>query len=51
VKTEKEYKAVMERINKLMKKGETKLTKEETDELRRLAVAAQKYERALYNMK
>ena len=45
MKTEKEYKAVMERINKLIKKGEASLSKEETDELRRLAVAAQKYKK------
>ena len=45
MKTEKEYKSVMDRIDSLMKKGESNLTKEEFDEIRRLAVAAQKYEK------
>ena len=51
MKTEKEYKSVMARINSLVKKGEANLTKEETHELRRLAVAAHKYEKGSDNRK
>ena len=46
MKTKKEYEMAMSRIDALMKKGESKLNKQEAYELRKLALAAQKYEKA-----
>jgi HTH-type transcriptional regulator / antitoxin HigA len=48
IRDEKEYQAVMIKIDALMKKGEKKLTDRETAELRMMALAARKYEKSIY---
>lgn len=48
IRDEKEYHALMIKIDALMKKGEKKLTDHEAAELRLMALAAQKYEKSIY---
>ena len=50
IENEKEYKASMKKIDALMKKGESKLTGKEANELRTLALAAQAYEKSIYTI-
>ncbi len=50
IETEKEYNASMKKIDALMKKGESKLTGKEANELRTLALAAQAYEKSIYTI-
>jgi HTH-type transcriptional regulator/antitoxin HigA len=50
IKNEKEYNAVMREIDALMKKGENKLTDEESEQLRIMALAAQAYEKTIYTI-
>jgi HTH-type transcriptional regulator / antitoxin HigA len=50
IKSEKEYNAVMREIDALMKKGENKLTDEESEQLRTMALAAQAYEKTIYTI-
>lgn len=47
---EKDYNATMKKIDALMKKGESKLTSKEAEELRTLALAAQAYEKSIYTI-
>ncbi|MBP7555339.1 MAG: helix-turn-helix domain-containing protein [Chitinophagaceae bacterium] len=46
----KQYNATMKRIDALMKKGEKKLTDQEAEQLRLLALAAQTYEKSIYTI-
>jgi HTH-type transcriptional regulator/antitoxin HigA len=46
----KEYNETMRTIDVLMKKGEKKLTTIEANELKKLALAAQSYEKSLYTI-
>jgi HTH-type transcriptional regulator / antitoxin HigA len=48
IENEKDYNATMKKIDALMKKGESKLTNKEAEELRILALAAQAYEKSIY---
>jgi HTH-type transcriptional regulator / antitoxin HigA len=48
IENEKDYNATMKKIDALMKKGESKLTKKEAEELGILALAAQAYEKSIY---
>lgn len=48
IENEKHYNATMKKIDALMKKGESKLTNKEAEELRILALAAQTYEKSIY---
>ncbi|MBS1566625.1 MAG: helix-turn-helix transcriptional regulator [Bacteroidetes bacterium] len=48
--TAKEYNATMVKIDALMKKGESNLTDKEAKELRKMALAAQRYEKAIYTI-
>ncbi|MBS1623687.1 MAG: helix-turn-helix transcriptional regulator [Bacteroidetes bacterium] len=50
MKTQKEYDVAMKRIDALMKKGEDNITSAEARELRKLAVAAQQYEKSIYTI-
>lgn len=50
IENEKEYNAAMKKIDALMKKGESKLTGKEANELRTLALAAQAYEKSIYTI-
>jgi HTH-type transcriptional regulator/antitoxin HigA len=50
MKSKKEYEMAMSRIDDLMKKGDSKLNKQEANELRKLALAAQKYEKSIYTI-
>ena len=50
MKSKKEYEASMGRIDELMKKGELNLTALEANEMRKLAVNAQKYEQGIYSI-
>jgi HTH-type transcriptional regulator/antitoxin HigA len=47
---EKDYNATMIKIDALMKKGESKLTKKEAEQLRMLALSAQLYEKSIYKI-
>ena len=47
---EKEYNAAMDKIDVLMKKGESGLTDIEAEALRLLALAAQAYEKTIYSI-
>jgi hypothetical protein len=47
----KDYEATMSRIDELMKKGEANLTPSEADEIRMSAIAVQKYEKRVFNLK
>jgi HTH-type transcriptional regulator/antitoxin HigA len=46
ITSEVEYKEVMQRINALMAKGSENVNKEELNEIRKLAEAAQQYEQS-----
>ena len=48
IENEKEYNASMKKIDALMKKGESKLTNKEANELRMLSLAAQAFEKSIY---
>jgi HTH-type transcriptional regulator/antitoxin HigA len=50
IENEKEYNASMKKIDALMKKGESKLSGREANELRTLALAAQAYEKSIYTI-
>jgi len=50
IKTETQYKKVMDEILILMNKGEDNLSKSQTDKLRSLALAAQSYEKSIYTI-
>ena len=50
IKTEKEYKEAMLKIDALMKKGEADLTDKEVADLKKMAVAAQAYEKSIYTI-
>jgi HTH-type transcriptional regulator/antitoxin HigA len=50
IETAKEYNATMARIDALMKKGEHNLTDKDAKELRKLALAAQQYEKSIYTI-
>jgi HTH-type transcriptional regulator/antitoxin HigA len=50
MKSKKAYEANMSRIDELMKKGEANLTKKEADEIRKLALEAQQYEKSIYEI-
>jgi len=50
MKSKKAYEATMGRIDELMKKGEANLTKREADEIRKLALEAQQYEKNMYSI-
>jgi HTH-type transcriptional regulator/antitoxin HigA len=50
IATEKQYDAVMQRIDVLMKKGDDHLTNEEAKELRALALEAQAFEQSIYEI-
>lgn len=42
------YNSVMQRVDALMKKGDGKITEKESSEIRKLALAAQAYEKTIY---
>ncbi len=48
IKSKSEYKKVAEEVFELMNKGENKLTEEESNKVRNLALAIQAYEKELY---
>src|SRR5580700_1570061 len=48
IKNEEDYHATMKKVDALMKKGETKITDEEAQTLRELALSAQVYEKSIY---
>ncbi len=48
ISTQEEYNSAMQRIDTIMKKGEARITKEEGDELRNLALLAQAYEKEIF---
>ena len=48
IKNEEDYHATMKKVDALMKKGETKITDEEAQTLRELALSAQEYEKSIY---
>jgi HTH-type transcriptional regulator / antitoxin HigA len=50
IENEKDYNAIMKKIDALMKKGEVNLTDKEAEELRILALAAQAYEKSIYTI-
>ena len=50
ISTKAEYTATMARIDKLMSKGSSNLTKAELQEIRKLALAAESYEHATYEI-
>lgn len=50
ITSEKDYNAVMKKIDALMKKGENKLTDKESEYLRTMALTAQAYEKSLYTV-
>lgn len=50
VKTEGQYKRAMDEILALMNKGEANLSESQTDKLRKLALAAQSYEKSVYTI-
>lgn len=50
IENEEKYNATMIKIDALMKKGESNLTKKETEHLRTLALSAQKYEKSTYKI-
>jgi HTH-type transcriptional regulator/antitoxin HigA len=50
MKSKKAYEANMSRIDELMKKGEANLTKKEADEILKLALEAQQYEKSIYEI-
>lgn len=50
ITSERDYNAVMKKIDALMKKGEKKLTDKEAGDVRIMAIAAQAYEKRLYTI-
>ena len=50
IKNEEDYHATMKKVDALMKKGETKITDEEAQTLRELALSAQEYEKSIYTI-
>ena len=48
--TDKDYKEVMNQIDTLMAKGSDKVTKSELSEIRKLSLAAQRYEQNKYKI-
>ena len=50
IKTKAEYNSLMQRVDALMKKGENKITEKESSEIRKLALAAQAYEKTIYTI-
>jgi HTH-type transcriptional regulator / antitoxin HigA len=48
IKSEAQYRRAMEVIFTLMNKGEANLSRSQSDKLRKLAVAAQSYEKSIY---
>ncbi len=50
IKNEEDYHATMKKVDALMKKGETKITGEEAQTLRELALSAQEYEKSIYTI-
>jgi HTH-type transcriptional regulator/antitoxin HigA len=50
IKTKKDYDAAMAKIDALMKVGEKAMTDAQADELRTLAVAANAYEKSIYQI-
>lgn len=51
VSNNKDYEKVMAKIDKLIEIPDNKLTTKQADELHKLAVAAQRYEKSIYNIK
>lgn len=47
---DKEYKAIMSQIDRLMAKGSDKITKREFAEIQKLSLAAQQYEQCKYEI-
>jgi len=50
IESKQEYNAAMKKIDALMKIGEKKLTDQQANELRTLALAANAYERSIYEI-
>jgi HTH-type transcriptional regulator / antitoxin HigA len=50
IENEKQYNTVMKKIDALMRKGEQKITEEEAEEIKSLALAAQRYEKSVYTI-
>jgi HTH-type transcriptional regulator/antitoxin HigA len=50
IENERDYNALMKKIDVLMKKGETHLSDKEAEELRAMALAAQAYEKTVYTI-
>lgn len=50
IENDQDYNTTMKKIDVLMKKGETKLTKKEAEHLSSLALAAQAYEKTTYTI-
>ena len=50
IKTEPQYSRAMAKILNLMNKGEANLSISQSDQLRKLAVAAQSYEKSIYTI-
>ena len=50
ITTAKEYNATMKKIDALMRKGESNLTKAEVVSLRKMARAAEAYEKSIYTI-
>jgi HTH-type transcriptional regulator/antitoxin HigA len=50
IKSEAQYRRAMEVILTLMNKGEANLSRSQSDKLRKLAVAAQSYEKSIYTI-
>ncbi|HVY75998.1 MAG TPA: helix-turn-helix domain-containing protein [Puia sp.] len=50
IATEKEYNAVMKKIDALMRKGEKNLTRPEAQQIEEMALLAQAYEKTMYKV-
>jgi HTH-type transcriptional regulator/antitoxin HigA len=50
IENEQDYNATMKQIDALMKKGEKEMTDQEAEQLRILALAAQRYEKSIYTI-
>lgn len=50
IENDQDYNTTMKKIDVLMKKGETKLTKKEAEDLKSLALAVQTYEKKIYTI-
>ncbi len=50
IETEVDYKTLMKKIDALMRRGESRLTNNEAEELRTMALAAQAYEKSIYTV-